>query len=392
GNSTNIINFTHIDLPTFDRQINTSFLDMTDIDLFINVTGDSQFITDYGFVLSSALNLTYLQKGENETLVYLSSSEANLTYLLIGENLSTSMDLSYLLESNNTRNINGTHIALSTITTDNLDLSNITLSSFTNDTNFITSNEIVDFLTSTQLNDSYTLNSSLSNYDLFNYNQTTPAIDFVTLSYITSTQLNNSYLLIGENITSSSVLDLSAYLTGNKTNVVNLTHLNLATLDTTFPLLNNTNTFTNNNTFSDTTNLTRKNLQAVHVWKNADQTLTSGVETLITWSSTTFDPLNIFDNANDRITPNIAGKWRFKVSFRISSNSNRFFRIRKNGSSSSHLYEDSTTSQSMGDSIIFDMNGVTDYVDVTAQHSTGSDQPVTGEDGRTYFEAEYLGT
>ena len=99
-------------------------------------------------------------------------------------------------------NITSSYISPSNITDYLLDLNSVTLADFTND---------VDFVSSSQVNN-------------------TPLTQFINdAPFLNSSQLNLSYLLIGENITSS--FDLSAYLIGNSTNIINFTHIDLPTFE-----------------------------------------------------------------------------------------------------------------------------------------------------------------
>ena len=42
--------------------------------------------------------------------------------------------------------------------------------------------------------------------------------------------------------------------------------------------------------------------------------------------------------------------------------------------------------------VIVDMNGITDYFDVVWFHTDSASINIVGDDGHTFFEAEYIGT
>lgn len=140
--------------------------------------------------------------------------------------------------------------------------------------------------------------------------------------------------------------------------------------------------------------------RAVHVHKNGTNQLniTPDVATKVTLSNADFDALATFDNTNDRITPNVAGKWRFKASAgwvtSLAAGSYVITELRKTGTAftlgrqtvgpvaQNPVYETDA---------IINMNGTTDYVEVFVTHGHTATATLSGAVERTFLEAMYLG-
>ncbi len=126
---------------------------------------------------------------------------------------------------------------------------------------------------------------------------------------------------------------------------------------------------------------------AFSVHKNGtNQTVTSNVETLVTWSTEDFDTNNNFDLSTERFTPTIAGKYIVTVAVRCDS-ATTFCqaRLRKNGSGISTRYEYTAGGGTPPTTVTatVDMNGTTDYLDVMATNSGGT--TINGGAEYTYF-------
>ena len=126
--------------------------------------------------------------------------------------------------------------------------------------------------------------------------------------------------------------------------------------------------------------------------------------TKVTFSTLAIDPgagVLVFDDANDRLTPKIAGKWMFHGNVQILSLGGEkpfTLRIQKNGGAT--LYEHEVSSgyaagnfQDLSCSIrvIMDMNGTTDYAELFARHNHGSNRSLAGGVTVSWFEAVFLG-
>jgi hypothetical protein len=158
-----------------------------------------------------AYNMTTPAIAYSDAQGYLTSSGANLTYLFVGENLTVDdwTNVAFLNDSV----FNSTY---GTVWTNVL------------------------FVNETTLNDSYALNSSLSVYDTYAYNQTTPAIAYAD-SISGSNTYNATYDLYAYNQTAPAISFTTSqgYLTSAVPDYVNIA------------MTNQTNTFTPNQTFSD---------------------------------------------------------------------------------------------------------------------------------------------
>jgi hypothetical protein len=127
---------------------------------------------------------------------------------------------------------------------------------------------------------------------------------------------------------------------------------------------------------------------AFSVHKNGtDQTISSATNTLLTWSTETFDTNNNF--ASNRFTPTIAGKYLIVVSARCAQPGMCIPSIYKNGT----LYAQTQwTNHNFADqapqaTAIIDMNGSSDYVEAYV-YSTGT--VVGGTSDRTYFSGSQI--
>jgi hypothetical protein len=102
---------------------------------------------------------------------------------------------------------------------------------------------------------------------------------------------------------------------------------------------------------------------AFAVSKGANQSVSSGANTLITWSGETFDTNNNF--SSNRFTPTVPGKYLISLAVGCSSSTNCQSLIYKNGASIARgIDTDSASGPRFANAtIVVDMNGTTDYVE-----------------------------
>lgn len=134
------------------------------------------------------------------------------------------------------------------------------------------------------------------------------------------------------------------------------------------------------------------------------QSVSTGVQTLVTWPSVSWDSGGYFNSGTNQYTPKVAGKYRVTAMVTLARTDtgadawyfNAF--INKNGSVVSANALGSGTSAMSGASILVtdtvSLNGSTDYLSITAQcqfpSGTCSVQPGTNS-ALTYWTVEYIG-
>lgn len=128
------------------------------------------------------------------------------------------------------------------------------------------------------------------------------------------------------------------------------------------------------------------------------QSVTSSTPTKCTINTKEFDSTNAYDNiTNYRFQPLKAGKYQVSAQIGVATTNtltNTFIAIYKNGS----LFKRGTTVQlpsavsntNANISIIVDMNGSTDYLEVYG-YVTATAAVFTGGADYTYFQAHYIG-
>ena len=128
---------------------------------------------------------------------------------------------------------------------------------------------------------------------------------------------------------------------------------------------------------------------AFHVEKTTNQTLTSGVVTLVDWDVEAFDEGNDFDLATDEFKAPIDGIYQFSAVFTYYtgvSNSYVAITLAKNGTSYKNV--DCATNSSVQVSCTLSLTlklGANDSISVNAWHNMGADKDLFGEAFRTYF-------
>jgi hypothetical protein len=130
---------------------------------------------------------------------------------------------------------------------------------------------------------------------------------------------------------------------------------------------------------------------AFSVHKNGtNQTSVANSSTVITWPTEVMDTNNNF--ASNRFTPTVAGRYIVTAQVRCSSSANCITQLRKNGTllvRSGIVGNGSTSNYGGPTTAIVEMNGSTDYLDVTV-FNDGTDT-VSGSANDTYFMGSMIG-
>ncbi|MBP1842017.1 hypothetical protein J2046_000261 [Rhizobium petrolearium] len=134
---------------------------------------------------------------------------------------------------------------------------------------------------------------------------------------------------------------------------------------------------------------------AFKVTKNAaDQVVTTGASTKLTWAAEAFDTVNAFDLINARWTPP-AGRYRLHAQVYVTVNvvdAAQFqIRIAKNGATAAEyvLRPSGTSAQSLAIDAIFEADG-DDYFEAWVNLGGTGDKTVSGDVTRTYFEGHAI--
>jgi hypothetical protein len=137
---------------------------------------------------------------------------------------------------------------------------------------------------------------------------------------------------------------------------------------------------------------------AFSVTLGTTQNISSGSVTKINLNNEVLDTDNCYDNSsNYRFTPNKAGKYMFIAMCRIEgTGANANARILKNGTTASFSIasNSASTQETINNSVVLDMNGTSDYVELYAEQNTGSTKQVYGDNagaGSTVFHGFRLG-
>jgi hypothetical protein len=124
------------------------------------------------------------------------------------------------------------------------------------------------------------------------------------------------------------------------------------------------------------------------VFRDGVQSLGNNTRTTIQFNTKTVDSGNYFDLSTYRYTPLVAGYYLFSCAIKLdtATDSNNFVMyIRKNGT---EVLETSTNSEyynSTFGTLLIEMNGTTDYVDVAGNQNTGGAVNLDGTDKKTFF-------
>jgi hypothetical protein len=102
---------------------------------------------------------------------------------------------------------------------------------------------------------------------------------------------------------------------------------------------------------------------AFRAYQSTNQSITANTFTKINFQTESFDQGSCF--ASNRFTPNVAGKYYFHWTLDLSSISVRDIFFYKNGANVAGMFFNSPQSHAaMQNSLFFDMNGTTDYMEV----------------------------
>jgi hypothetical protein len=120
------------------------------------------------------------------------------------------------------------------------------------------------------------------------------------------------------------------------------------------------------------------NTPAFFAYKTSStQSLSSGTITKVTFNTELYDTNSNY--ASDRFTPQTAGKYHFNTSVATSGNQYRYVNvyIRKNGSINFGAYSAEANGDYFGSagvtaSVVYDMNGSSDYVEIYVQSQVNS--------------------
>lgn len=122
------------------------------------------------------------------------------------------------------------------------------------------------------------------------------------------------------------------------------------------------------------------------------QLISNTTTTVIDWTTASIDTNSIFDDANNRLVPNVAGHYLCAVNVNIDAGVDTAIveaKIRKNGSDVAVGQNMSAQSGSKDNTefiaTIQYMNGTTDYFDATVLQDYGSSQNLDGGAGKTFF-------
>jgi len=138
------------------------------------------------------------------------------------------------------------------------------------------------------------------------------------------------------------------------------------------------------------------NTPAFHAYVSSDQTLNNNTTTLVTFDTEIIDTNSCYNTSTYRFTPNVAGKYSFSFCVNPKNNNGVYYMnvdMRKNGSvvgsSRGPVFENSSSSDQslemvpLVQTILMDMNGSSDYVDVVAYFYNNGNGVVDGQ--RSFF-------
>ena len=149
---------------------------------------------------------------------------------------------------------------------------------------------------------------------------------------------------------------------------------------------------------------TGQNYPAFHAYLSATQTISNDTVTVVQFNTESFDTDSAYDNSsNYRFTPQKSGKYYVYAGILHNPSSSNNIQqasifIRKNGSEITENFFASSTnpadSLTVVNSIIVDLNGRSDYVDVVGQQAVSSGTNRFSGDStksKTYFGAYRIG-
>jgi len=145
------------------------------------------------------------------------------------------------------------------------------------------------------------------------------------------------------------------------------------------------------------------NQPAFHAYLSATQTISNDTVTVVQFNTESFDTDSAYDNSTYRFTPQTAGKYYVYAGILHNPSSSNNIQqasifIRKNGTDITENFFASSTnpadSLTVVNSIIVDLKGSSDYVDVVGQQAVSSGTNRFSGDStksRTYFGAYRIG-
>ena len=131
----------------------------------------------------------------------------------------------------------------------------------------------------------------------------------------------------------------------------------------------------------------------------ADATIATSTTTSIVCNTEVFDIGGAFDTSNGRFTPNVSGIYWVKMcvtwSTTSSSTNNAYYSSYINKNGTNHINDiihidkqDWHTSECSG---LIELNGSSDYVDISVWHNRGGDEYLEGDNrNKTSFEAYWV--
>jgi len=172
-----------------------------------------------------------------------------------------------------------------------------------------------------------------------------------------------------------------------------MSKLETNTIDTVSGTTNLTIGSTNSSTVTfENGAATGQNYPAFHAYLSSDQTLNNNTTTVVAFDAETFDTDSCFNTSTYRFTPNKAGKYQFSFCANLKNANGVYYMqadLRKNGSNVSSsrgpVFENSSTSDQsiemvpLVQTIIMDMNGSSDYIDVTGYFYNNGNGIIDGQ-------------
>ena len=134
-------------------------------------------------------------------------------------------------------------------------------------------------------------------------------------------------------------------------------------------------------------------------YPSADATIATNTTTSIVCNTEVFDIGAAYDTSNGRFTPNVAGIYWVKTciiwSTTSSSTNNAHYtvNVRKNGTTQIRdiIHIDKQDWWSSECSGLVQLNGSSDYIDVTVWHNRGGDESIEGDNvNKTHFQAYWV--
>ena len=157
-------------------------------------------------------------------------------------------------------------------------------------------------------------------------------------------------------------------------------------------------------TISFASGVTGTNYPAFHVYLSGTQTISNDTSTVVQFDTESLDTNNAYSTSTYRFTPQVAGKYYVysQISHNPSGSNNiqqAMNNIRKNGSEiTKNMFASGTNPVDellVGSSIIVDLNGSSDYVDVVGLQAVSAGTNRFAGDttqSRTYFGAYRIGS